>query len=108
MKNITVAFFALVTLLAPAMAFAAPAGEAAEAAGSNKMFGIALGMGFAIGLAALGGGIGQGRAAAGALEGIARNPNASDKVFTPMLLALAFVESLVIFAFVVAYMISGL
>ena len=36
--------------------------------------------------------------AAAALEGIARNPSASDKVFVPMILGLAFVESLVLFA----------
>jgi F-type H+-transporting ATPase subunit c len=35
-----------------------------------------------------------------ALEGIARNPGAADKLFTPMLLALALMESLVIFTLV--------
>jgi F-type H+-transporting ATPase subunit a len=48
---------------------------------------------------------GQGRAAA-ALEGIARNPNASDKLFTPMILGLALIESLVIYALVIAYMLQ--
>lgn len=56
----------------------------------------------AIGIAALGGGIGQGRAAAGALEGIARNPAAYSKIFTPMIIALALIESLVIYGLLVA------
>ena len=62
----------------------------------------ALAAGLAIGIAALGGGIGQGRAAAAALEGIARNPNASDKLFVPMILGLALIESLVIYALLIA------
>ena len=57
--------------------------------GEMATFGIALGAGLAIGIAALGGGIGQGMAMRGALEGIARNPNATDKIFTPMIIGLA-------------------
>jgi len=66
-----------------------------------------LAAGLAIGIAAAGGSIGQGRAAAAALEGIARNPNASGKLFTPMILGLALIESLVIYALVVAIMLQG-
>jgi F-type H+-transporting ATPase subunit c len=62
-----------------------------------------LAAGLAIGIAAAGGAIGQGRAAAAALEGIARNPNASGKIFTPMILGLALIESLVIYALVIAF-----
>ena len=58
--------------------------------------------GLSIGLAALGCGIGQGRAAAGALEGISRNPNAYSKIFTPMIIALALIESLSIYALLVS------
>ena len=61
----------------------------------------------AIGIAALGGGIGQGLAMRGALEGIARNPNATDKIFTPMIIGLALIESLVIYALVIAFMLQG-
>jgi len=53
-----------------------------------------------IGIAAFGGAFGQSRAASAALEGISRNPNASDKVFVPMILGLAFIESLVLFTWV--------
>ena len=90
----------------PAMALAQAAPAAAGATPPERMA-YAIGMGLAIGLAALGGGIGQGRAAGAALEGIARNPNASDKVFTPMILGLSFIESLVIFALVIAFMLYG-
>lgn len=57
-------------------------------------------MAIALGLAAIGGALGQGRAISAALEGIARNPSAQDKIFTPMILGLAFIESLVIFTLV--------
>ena len=63
------------------------------------------GAGLAIGLAVIGGGLGQGKAAAAALEGIARNPGASPKVFTPFILAMALIESLVIFALLIAFVI---
>ena len=68
---------------------------------------IAIGAGFAIGLAALGGAIGQGNAVRAALEGIARNPDASGKIQTPMILGLALIESLVIFGFVIAFLLQG-
>jgi F-type H+-transporting ATPase subunit c len=68
---------------------------------------IAIASAIAIGLAAYGGTQGQGKAAAAALEGIARNPEAQGKIFTPMILAMALIESLVILGFVIAFMIQG-
>jgi F-type H+-transporting ATPase subunit c len=68
---------------------------------------LAIGAGLAIGIAAAGGSIGQGRAAAAALEGIARNPNASGKIFVPMILGLALIESLVIYALIIAFFLNG-
>jgi F-type H+-transporting ATPase subunit c len=67
----------------------------------------ALAAGLAIGVAALGGALGQSRAAAAALEGIARNPGAAGKIQTPMILALALIESLVLLAFVIAFLLLG-
>lgn len=61
-----------------------------------------LGAGLAIGLAALGGAFGQARMGAAALEGIARNPSAYGKIFIPMIIGLALIESLVIYALIVA------
>ena len=57
----------------------------------------------AIGLAAFGGAIAQGRTSAAALDGIARNPAAQGKVFVPMIIGLALIESLVLYAFVIAF-----
>lgn len=66
----------------------------------------AIAAGFGIGIAAVGGAIGQGMAARAALEGIARNPGASGKLFTPLILGLALIESLVIYAFVITILIT--
>ena len=63
-----------------------------------------VGAGLAIGLAALGGGLGQGKTASAGLEGMARNPRAAGSLLTPMILGLAFTESLVLFGFVIAYL----
>ena len=54
---------------------------------------------FGMGIAAFGCGLAQGKIGAAALEGIARNPGAAKNIFTPMLLSLAFVETLVLFTF---------
>lgn len=72
-------------------------------AGSSSY--LALGAGLAIGLAAVGGALGQGQTAGRALEGMARNPAASDKLFTPMIIGLVLIESLVIYALVVAILL---
>lgn len=68
---------------------------------------VALGAGIAIAFAAMGGGIGQGRAAAAAMEGTARNPEAGKRIFVLLILALALIESLVIYALVVAFSLIG-
>jgi F-type H+-transporting ATPase subunit c len=82
-------------------------GDAASATGNSAAGLIAISAGLAIGIAACGGGLGQGKAAAGALEGIARNPGAAAKVQTPMIIALALIESLVIYALVIAFLLYG-
>lgn len=76
------------------------------ATGELATLGLALGAGLAIGVAAFGGGLGQGRAVAAALEGIARNPGAAGQIFTPMILGLALIESLVIYGLVIAIMLA--
>ena len=60
----------------------------------------------ALGLAALGGGIGMGKAIASACEGIARNPQAAGNIRTNMIIGLALIESLVIYAFALAFAIK--
>lgn len=81
-------------LLTSGVAFAA--GDALK--GGDQFLAIAVALG--IGLAAFAGAFGQGRVASATLEGIARNPNAADKLFVPMILGLAFIESLVLFTWV--------
>ncbi len=66
---------------------------------------VALASGLGIAIAAFGGALGQGRAAAAALEGIARNPGAAQKLFTPFILGLALIESLVIYALVISFLL---
>ena len=95
-KKLLFALGLLLSIAAPAMA---------QDGGVN--WGIPLGAGLAIGVAALGGGIGQGKAVAAALEGIARNPNAYGSIFTPMIIGLALIESLVIYGLVIALMLQG-
>jgi F-type H+-transporting ATPase subunit c len=105
-QKLTSATFAFLSTL---VLFAVPAfAEGAEAAGgsSDKGF-IALAIGLGLGIAAAGGGIGQGRAASAALEGIGRNPGAAKEIFTPLLLSLALIESLVIYSLVISFMLLG-
>lgn len=59
----------------------------------------------AVAFAAYGGTAAQSRAASVALEGIARNPSAADKIMTPMILGLALMESLVIFTLISVFLI---
>ncbi|MGM0556615.1 MAG: ATP synthase F0 subunit C [Myxococcota bacterium] len=87
-------------------AFAQDLGAAADN-GFTMFAWFAMGAGIAIALAAFGGAMGQGRAAASALEGIARNPGAAGKLLTPLILGLALIESLVIYAFVIAILITN-
>ena len=91
------------SLFATAAAFAEEG--AAAASGSSPKSVLAISAGIAIAIAAFGGALGQSKAAVAALEGIARNPGASGKVQTPMIIALALIESLVIYAFVMAILL---
>src|SRR5262245_13094017 len=94
---------AVALVLLPALAFAQDA--AANQFDSNAWTAIAAG--FAIGIAALGGTMGQGRATAAALEGISRNPGAAARIQTPMILGLALIESLVLLSWVIAFFLQG-
>jgi len=67
---------------------------------------IALASGFGIAIAACGGAIGQSKAITAGLEGIARNPGASGMITTPLIIGLALIESLVIYAFVIAFLLQ--
>lgn len=62
--------------------------------------------GLAIGLGAIGPGIGIGMIGSKAMEAIGRNPEVAGKIMAPMLLAIAFAEAVAIYALVVAFVIK--
>jgi F-type H+-transporting ATPase subunit c len=100
-KIITLSLVVLGTLMlaTPVLAQAQTA-EAAAASAVGYRY-IAAGIGFAI--AVFGGAIGQSKVAAAACEGTARNPGASARIQTMMILGLALIESLVLFALLVVF-----
>jgi F-type H+-transporting ATPase subunit c len=104
-KFVLSSLVALGVMLVAAVAFAQDGGASANEYDVKKWIGLACGLGIAI--AAFGGALGQGKTAASALDGIARNPGASGKIFTPMILGLALIESLVIYSFVISIMLIG-
>jgi F-type H+-transporting ATPase subunit c len=101
MRRLIVGLISLVVLLSGTTA-AWAAEEGGSAGDSIVLAAIFLAAGLAIGLGAVGPGMGQGHAVRGACEGMARNPGMSGKLLTTMLLGLAFMESLTIYALVVA------
>ena len=66
---------------------------------------LALAAGFGVPVAVISAALGQGRIGAAALEGIARQPEASGRIQTAMIIALALVESLAIYALLVSLII---
>ncbi len=68
---------------------------------------IALAAALAIALATIGPGLGQGIAAAKALEGMARQPEAASTIRTSMILALAFMEAMTIYGLLIAIILVG-
>jgi len=65
-----------------------------------------IGVALAMGLGAIGPGIGIGSAARGATEAIGRNPDAADKIQTAMILGMAFAEAVAIYALVVSLIVK--
>lgn len=68
---------------------------------------LALSAPLAVGLAALGSGIGLGRAVGGAMEAIGRQPEASGKILTNMIIGAALIEALTIYALIVFFIVLG-
>lgn len=91
----------LSTISLPALA------EGVAAASSSNSGLIALSAAIAIGVAALGATLGQGKIGSSAMEGIARNPNARKDMFIPMIIGLALIESIAIYGFVIAILLVG-
>ncbi|UOF00388.1 ATP synthase F0 subunit C [Bdellovibrio reynosensis] len=100
---------AMVAMLASVSAFAQEAAPAAVEATTTATAAVpadrglvAIAAAIAIALSVFGGAMAQGKTAATALDGIARNPAASGKLLIPMILGLALIESLVIYALIIA------
>jgi F-type H+-transporting ATPase subunit c len=88
----------LAGLLMAVPAFAQGTAQASGSSGTQfGAIGAGIGMAIAAGLC----GIGQGKAAASACEGVARNPGARPAIFTFMILGLIFIESLALYTFVI-------
>jgi F-type H+-transporting ATPase subunit c len=100
-KNVVAVLAGMMVLGIASMAMAGDGG--AMGAGLWTFFGIAIACGFAIGVAALGTGMGMGHAINGALQGTARNPEAGGKIMTTMIIGLALIESLCIYALLICF-----
>jgi F-type H+-transporting ATPase subunit c len=94
-------FMTIAVLLLAASAFAQPAGTAPAPTGVRWNL---VSAAFLLGIAAAAGAIGQGRGIAAACEGISRNPSAGGAIRTAMIIGLALIESLVIYALIIAFM----
>ena len=104
-KILAVAFLGVVlTLTFAPFVWAAEEGEGLDSSTKGVL---ALAGGFGIAIAAACGALAQGKAISSGLDGIARNPGASGKIQTPMIIGLAFVESLVIYALVISLILIG-
>ena len=99
-KYVFYATLALALTALPALAQAG-AGDNASTVRAAKAIGAGIGFGLAAGLA----GIGQGLVGSRAAEGAARNPGASGNVMTLMIIALALIESLVLFALLIVFVV---
>lgn len=89
----------VITLLLMASPVYAQGGPAPE-----RHWGIPIGVGLGMGLAAGLAGLGQGRVAGSVAEAIARNPGARDGIQIALFIGLAFIESLVLFTFVLLFL----
>lgn len=105
MKRVMKGVIGMLVFLLPSVALAAE--EAAGGTPAGVKVALAIASGFAIAIAAFAGAFGQGKAVSSAMEGISRNPEAQQRMFVPLILGLAFIESLVIYAFVVSLMLQG-
>jgi len=104
MKKFAVVLMVLLVAMLAVPAVFAQGGAAPEKPPVNPTT-LVIAVGFGVALAAVGGGLGQGRIAAAACEGIARNPGAAGGVRAAMILGLVFVETLTLFTFVMGILL---
>ncbi len=97
---------AVLAMVLVALAVASPAlAQEHGAADTGKNVMQYLGAAFAIGVAAAFGSLGQGRGLAASVEAIGRNPGAVGPIRITMIIGLALIESLVIYALIIAFLI---
>ena len=101
MRKLSLLLFAVVAVMMAAVPVLAQAPNVAPVDNNVGIKALAACVGFAI--AVFGGAIGQSRIGAAACEGAARNPGAAPKIQTMMILGLALIESLVLFALVIVF-----
>jgi F-type H+-transporting ATPase subunit c len=104
-KAVLVGLIALVFLALPVIA-QEPAAGAAPAGGGVRWG--ALSAAFLLGIAAAAGAIGQGRATSAAADAISRNPGAAGPIRLMTIIGLALIESLVLYALLIASQVSKL
>ena len=100
----------LIAISTVALPLVAMAEETAAATHTGVSMGTGmayLAAGLGIGLASAVVGYSQSRAASAALDGIARNPASAKPIFVPLLLSLALMEALVLFAFLITSTLAG-
>ncbi len=102
-KMIPAGALVALALILPNLALAE---EAAKASGGGAGWGH-LSAAIAIALAAFGGAFAQGRTSVAACDGIARNPGAAGQIRGMAFLGLVLIESLVIYALVIAFVVQG-
>ncbi len=102
-QRVVLGVLALVLAETPALA------ETAAGGGEGLWYKglIALAAGLGLGIAAFGAALAQGRATAAAMESIGRNPNSADRIFTPLIVGLALMEALALYALVIAFFLQG-
>ena len=105
MKRIGKVSLAFLFLVMANPAFAEVAGEGGGGLWYRGLIALAAGLG--LGIAAFGAALGQGRATAAAMESIGRNPNSADRIFTPLIVGLALMEALALYALVIAFLLQG-
>ncbi|HJW14269.1 MAG TPA: ATP synthase F0 subunit C [Thermoanaerobaculia bacterium] len=104
-KKVLVIAAVLICLALPALAQETAGGGAAPSGGVRWG---AIGAAFLLGIAAAAGAVGQGRATSAAADGISRNPGAAGAIRTMTIIGLALIESLVLYALLIAFQIKGL
>lgn len=102
-----IAMLGIAILASPMLAMAQGAATSAASGAPLRAGLIALAANIGIGIAAFGSAIGQGRMAASAMESIGRNPNSAGQIFVPMIIGLAFIEALTLYALVIAFFLQA-